>query len=540
MWKSKNFLVSFAIWLIFSTPALAQVSTNVNLSDPDYRKIDKLIGFGLIKNVIVGQRPYSRIEMARLVAEAKKNFTQHPKLSENNYLKNIFADLEKQYQQELKILSNPKETPLLRVKWIDQLHFKQLSSNAPDQTIPNTPLGITGAVYNSFLQHDEGRHWVTGQNFSLESEHELSLSRYFGLKIQPRFQLAFRETKGSRHEAQIHHLYSKINLFNFEIEVGRDHLFWGQGNDSSLLLGNNARGLDMIKISNDKLFRWPGFLKHIGNNKYTFFYADLGPEQVFPHSYLAGFKFSFQPNSWFEIGMSNLDISGGDGSPTGSIWDRIGNVLPLKQLVSGNQDQIDNKLGGFDVRFRIPKALGMEVYLEAIFEDTPGGVKTFLLEDAGYLGGIFFPRLGKSGNMDLRLEYHRTGIRHYRHHQFSSGWALNGYLLADPLGSDGHGGYVDFNWDVDSKNLINFKTAFEIRSQDFYSGPRSLYGEFIRVQNFPEEVRLRFQTQWQHHMEKLPLRLTLQAGYEWVHNINYVFKEDAHHFVSSVSMDYQF
>src|SRR5690606_21122954 len=54
--------------------SLAQVSVNVDTLDPVYRDVDKLVSHGLVKKIIMGQRPFSRREIARITAEALVQF----------------------------------------------------------------------------------------------------------------------------------------------------------------------------------------------------------------------------------------------------------------------------------------------------------------------------------------------------------------------------------------------------------------------------------------------------------------------------------
>ena len=51
----------------------AQASAYVPNLDPAYAELDALIASGLIREVLVGQRPYSRMTFARMVREARSN-----------------------------------------------------------------------------------------------------------------------------------------------------------------------------------------------------------------------------------------------------------------------------------------------------------------------------------------------------------------------------------------------------------------------------------------------------------------------------------
>ena len=51
----------------------AQASAYVPNLHPAYAELDALIASGLIREVLVGQRPYSRMNFARMVREARSN-----------------------------------------------------------------------------------------------------------------------------------------------------------------------------------------------------------------------------------------------------------------------------------------------------------------------------------------------------------------------------------------------------------------------------------------------------------------------------------
>src|SRR5206468_686882 len=56
----------------------AQATVTVPVQDPAYRDLDRLFGSGLIKTMIVGQKPYSRREIARIVIDASKTPPSRP------------------------------------------------------------------------------------------------------------------------------------------------------------------------------------------------------------------------------------------------------------------------------------------------------------------------------------------------------------------------------------------------------------------------------------------------------------------------------
>ena len=59
--------VAFAF--VAAHPLRAQATVTVPVQDPVYRDLDRLFGAGLVKKMVVGMKPYSRREIARIVAD---------------------------------------------------------------------------------------------------------------------------------------------------------------------------------------------------------------------------------------------------------------------------------------------------------------------------------------------------------------------------------------------------------------------------------------------------------------------------------------
>ena len=514
-------------------PAVAwpQASVNVSASDPVYRDIDKLVAHGLIKKIVMGQRPFSRREIARLTKEAMYYWqTKKETASAGNvsYIETILDRLKKNYAEELVQLDAlPGEKRAVSAHLIEKAELDLTMTNSPAEAIPPVnPLGQIDAVINPLLDYRQGRHLVQGVNLGLETNHWLRASNHFAMLFRSRFQIG-EGPANDENRFDVLNLYGKFLIKNFEVEIGRDNLFYGQGKDAGLLLSNNPRGLDMIKISNDEPFFFPWVFKYMGAQKLSFFFSDLGPEQFFKNSYLVGYKWSMEVNSFFEFGLFLATMSGGDGSPAASFGERVEDIFPFGQVTGSDQVQIGNKFAGFDLRFRIPPARGMELYLEFvaddyhdIFDSSQKLKKTFVY-DAGYVAGLYLPRVDSAGKVDFRLEYHQTGLRYYRHGQFQGGWTLNRFLIGDNLGPNGRALYATVNWDVNPQNIVSFNGAYEFRSNDIWQVEDPDF-TFVKIQDNPDEKRYRFVGGWTHRMEDLPVTLLASLGYERVSNFGWV------------------
>ena len=99
-----------AVILTFSCAAscFAQAALNATPEDAVYHAIDIFIANGLANDVIIGQRPYSRLEVARILKQVRRGLDerrQEPndpdEITTDAYLERLLAYYEKDYAREL-------------------------------------------------------------------------------------------------------------------------------------------------------------------------------------------------------------------------------------------------------------------------------------------------------------------------------------------------------------------------------------------------------------------------------------------------------
>src|SRR3954463_11047128 len=99
--RSRFMLVAAIVALAPAGVLRAQATVTVPVQDPVYRDLDRLFGSGLIKTMIVGQRPYSRREIARMVIDASQSPSRRP-MSERN--QRTLERLQREYAPEIGVL----------------------------------------------------------------------------------------------------------------------------------------------------------------------------------------------------------------------------------------------------------------------------------------------------------------------------------------------------------------------------------------------------------------------------------------------------
>ncbi|HEX5037049.1 MAG TPA: capsule assembly Wzi family protein [bacterium] len=538
--------------LLASSGAWAYSTPNVPVDDPVYRDIDKLVASGLVKDVIYGQRPWSRREIARIVAIAMSNIEKNPpmtpddrEISERVYNSEIVERLKERFHDELvdadSIPGDPKN---IRVNPLEEVRFDYTLMDSPFRAIPvDNGLGLINGVVNPLVAYREGRHYVDGSTLAFETTHTAKLSRFFSLYLQPRFEGLVPNTGGSDFNPLIQRAYGKFAYRNFEVEAGRDSLIWGQGEFGGLMFSNNARPLDMIKLTSSAPFYHPWIFRYLGPSKYTFFIANLGPESSFKNSFLYGFRVAIRPVSFLELGFDHSIILGGDGAPALDWFDPIGEFFFVRRGgLSGTGSQVADHRFGADWRLRIPPLRNTEWYFETLWDDFGRqSVATNITQQMAFVTGIYVPRLNSEGNSDLRLEFSHIPPILYRHSFWTSGFTLNRLMLGNELGPDSDRARLTFRHDFRPGHVLTLETAYGNMDGDTYTQTLSSKGQadrVVKVTDGPTEHRWVFQGGFLWEVRR-DVTLNLLAGYEHVWNLGFVLNHNVDNFMGGFSVSYK-
>lgn len=521
LWSVLALAMTFT--MVSGSLAFARSTTNVPLSDPTYRFIDKLVGDGLVKDSIIGQRPFSRSEIARLIIQARRKFEERGS-SHDRFIEQTLVKLEKRFGEDIATLYGESGAqPFFQLHSLEELDVDFTWTNSESRDIPANNMGTIDARMYPFFDSHEGRHAVPGSNFSLEGESRGNISRFFSFDIHPRFQI-LNGSQGEEHaDLLLHTGYGKLSAWNVELEIGRDTVVWGQGPHGGLLLSDNARPLDMIKLSSDHPFRLPSFLQYLGDMKLSVFVGTLGPEWVFAYPFFTGAKLSLKPFSFLELGASQALIMGGEGAPSLSFWDGVGEFFAYRPGIGftpndiGTTDpNLSNRIMGIDVRILLPFLRGTQVYAE-MFTEACCGIFDQLY---AYYGGLYLPRLSPSGTIDFRVEYRHIPPVFYRHGTHTDGWMLNRRILGDPLGPHGDSILWESYYDFSDHNSLQASFVFEHRDSDLFANNGTIETTYV-LEGRPAEDRYRAEFRYHHQTQKF-MEFSTSVGYERVQQFNFI------------------
>lgn len=534
----KRLIVAW-VFLLAGGIAFSQSSPNVPIDDHVYLDIERLVAAGLVKDAIYGQRPWSRNEIARLIAQARLLYEEKKSVfpDERNMATAIMAEylienLEQEYREEL----NGKNST--RYHLLEEVSTESVLLNSPYRAVPiENGVGAIKASVNPLISYREGRRYADGGTLAIESVHWATLSKYFSVLARPRFEGLMPDEGSSNADVRAQLLYGKFTLGNLEFEAGRDTIIWSSGEHGGVIASNNSRNLDMVKVSNDSPLVHPWIFKYLGPSKYTFFVADLGASHVLSNAYLYGFAGSFKPAPFLEIGFEHEFTLGGKGAPDID-FDNIVKEFFLYREDQYGQNLADHRIG-VNARAQIPKLHHSVVYGEGIFEDL--GRESFwpqFTQQMGFLAGWYFPLLTSDGSDDLRIEYDHVPAAYGRHYLWTSGLSEDDKLRGSELGPDGHGIHITWGHDLPSGKRWQSAMHFENRDSNIYTATLSSAGgqnEIVQVEDRQSESRFRVTTslEWR---TKTRFVVRPELGYERVWDFDFVSGANRNNFLAAVSV----
>jgi len=511
---------------------LAYSSVTVPINQPVYRQLDKLAAHGLIKTMIVGQRPYVRYEIARLIGEALKNYPDfeaqyrdvddlslkesQKRLSAKVYVDRLLKELKKNYHEEL-VQRGVLEgiVPPVQGKLLEYIQGQYVYLDEPKGRVPpNNGIGGVDAIVQPLVEKRGGRHYQSGSNWSFETMHWVRLGKYFAFQAQPRFQFQIAQgDRANENGAYVQRLNGHFTWKKLDLEIGRDSIVYGPSAKGGLTFSTNPRPLDFIKLSSISPFYYPFFFRKLGLNQMSLVVANLGPDQIFSEPWLVVWKISNKRTEHFEFGMTQVVEMGGDGAPDTSFTKGFIDFWDLTQ-----NNERSSRTTTIELIGRISQLRGMEIYAEILFSDFTTNMNTLWVDNTSYLVGVHLPRLNYVGTLDLRLEYRRMAPRYARSPVFTDGFTENQLLIGDPLGPDAQGVELNLQYEMTPKNLLSFGFQFRRRNNNIYQ----VSGNSIdKIASLGQEDRFLYHFGLRHLFNKHFVG-HVAVGLEQVHNANFV------------------
>lgn len=500
---SSSALASLLLLLTIASQAPAQTTAYVPLGDPAYEDLDALERAGLVRDLLIGERPYSRAAFARAVTEASGRPAAAVPLSLR--LQEAITRLTTRFGT--RTTARAALSPTVVSAALADAPARSMRANAVDRGI-DADLAL-------LRQRNNGRMVPTGVSLAAEQGLVLERPRW---AVEASGRVYAGSADGGTADAQLLTASVRSVFGPIAVDVGRTPLLVGFGAHGGALLTDNARPADQLRLRFDRPMRLPGPFAVLGRWQGTMSVATMGRDRDQPGSMLSVIRIAGRPVTPLEIGFTYLNQQGGAGAPPADWRDRTYDMFLF--FLSGGSIEKSDKIAGLDLRLSVP-AVRSALYVNFATTDDRGRFRQpagGYWEDATWVAGLEHHGLGAEGRLDLRLEGRHTGPNPHTHHQYTSGVTLDRRVIGDALGPDGQGLSLAADW-----NATHHRTRLTLEMERYRSeranalpipGRGPWDWDWYRLTNGPDERRQRIMLDRHQYRGWRGRETTLMVGYE--------------------------
>ena len=446
-----------------------------------YPVFERLAALGYIQTAYLDQRPWTRIECARLVEEAGELIPQDD--NSKNPAQQLYMALAGEFAVESRRLGGERNLGAS----IDSVYTRITGISGP-------PLR-DGFHFGETLVNDYGRPYGEGVNiisgltseavagpfaFSLRAEYQQAPGHpsYAAPVLNTLAQADNRPviSNATPSVKQLDILESAVSLTvrDLQFSFGKQSQWIGPSHSGSLLLSNNAAPFLMFRIDNTTGYEVPLLSRFLGPMKSEFFLGQLAGQQFIntgtatlgptlaKQPFIHGERVNFKPTANLEFGTGINVMFGGPGLPF--TW---GNFFRTYYAHSPNVgDNPGKRFSSFDFSYRVP---GLRKWLTfygdslVVDEVSPIGSTRPSLNP-----GLYLPQLPKLHGVEFRVEGLKTSqAPHvafppgyvYTDRRYLSGYTSDGQLLGSWIGRAGTGGqaWATYHFSARSEAELSFR-----------------------------------------------------------------------------------
>jgi membrane-associated phospholipid phosphatase len=450
-----------------------------------YPAFDRLAALGYIPTALLAIRPWPRMECARLTLEAEERL--HSWNGENAMVRAVVKDLRQEFAMELANLEGASNVGV-------QLE----SAYVRGTEIAGRPLrdsfNFAQSLFDDFGRpYGQGFNTVDGASvraeagplafyFRGEYQHSSSLPNYSpaqALRIVqtndlPYLPLSSVPTFNSTSQFQPIEAYAALNVANWQISFGYQTFYWGPDRGGSLMFSNNARAEPMLKFGRVVPYELPEPFAWLGKIRNTIFVGALpdyhwvrGPYPTFPIygspyqsinplPYTWGDKLALKMTENFEVGVGLSVIWAGYGRPaTLKTWMHTVNTNGSSQA-----NDPGKRYTGINCSYRLPKLRDwVTFYVDGMANDQPNPIA--YPQDSAFNPGLYFPKLPKLHNLELRVEGVYTNIigyvgvgEYYKNIHYAQGYTNNWQIIGSWVGRQGDGIWAESTYWFSPRNKL--------------------------------------------------------------------------------------
>lgn len=462
-------------------------SPSVPLDSWIYPALDRLAALGYVSSDMKGMRPWTRMECARLVEEAADHLADDPRDAggahglydalEKEFSREIDR-LSGGENREIRLESvYARATEISGQPLRDGYDFGQTIINdygRPYAEGLNSIEGFSGwASDGPFFGYLRGEYQSAPSAPALPDSARQVIQNVEQLPTEPPDTRIPAVSQFDPLEA-----YAGMQLENWQITFGKQAQWWGPGAGGAMLFSTNAEPINMLRINTSSPFNLPSFLGYSIPVRVEFLLGRLaGQHWVYSvnsgftgswtqplsdQPFISGGKVSFKLSPNLEMGVSATAILAGSGMPF-TTRALLRAFFSFQTGPPGSSTFPGDRRGEFDFTYRIPKLRNwLTWYADAYTDDE---VNPWIAWDkAAFTGGLYMPRIPKIPQLDLRVEGVFTDLPggtaivrdgfFYFNDRYRNGYTNNGNLIGSWIGRDGQGAQAWTTYWFSPKNKL--------------------------------------------------------------------------------------
>ncbi len=466
-------------------------STFVPLDSWVYAAFERLAALRDINTGMMGLKPWTRIECARLTQEAAEALPQQETLSEE--AARLQSRLSQEFAYEINLLDGGRNFTAN----LESVCARTVSISGPPLT--------DGYHFGQTVAYDFGRPFERGTNGQAGGSFSAAAGPV-ALYVRAEYQhapsapaptdavrnviarvdfVSLSQVRSGPLAAintpQLLDAYATVNMDNWQLVLGRQSLSWAPGPDS-MTWSDNIEPVDMVRLVNPAPFRLPGFLRHLGPVRIDQFFGRLEGHPYVPRPFVYGQKISVKLFPFLELGFGRRSMIGGTGGDALTAGNLLRSLLGLTSA-SLNSVPGDNE-SEMDWVFYVPKVRNYIVlYGDAYAEDDILPIENPARNP--WHPGIYITRIPGIPKLDFHMEGVSTespcallgagnqacggnhGLYNYFNDSYHDGNTNGGNLIGNTVGREGRAIQCWLRYWISPRNTVQFKYQHNTVSPDF-------------------------------------------------------------------------
>src|SRR5258707_4805189 len=289
-----------------------------------YAVFERLASLRYINTQIMGLKPWTRMECARLTEEASETL-QQGRDSNSEEAARIQTQLAQQFGYEMNLLGGVRNFTAN----LESVYARAVSISGPPLT-DSYHFGQTVA-YDFGRPFERGTNGQAGGSFSAaagpvalyvraEYQHAPSapapsaaIVNFISQADQVPILKVPAGPVGPVDRPRLLDAYITVNLSNWQLVLGKQSLSWAPGSHS-MTWSNNIEPVNMVRLVNPEPFRLPSFLSHLGPVRVDQFFGRLVGHSYIPRPFGYWQKVNVKLFPFLELGFARRTLIGGKGA----------------------------------------------------------------------------------------------------------------------------------------------------------------------------------------------------------------------------------